>query len=74
MDNIYVYFVQFPCTTTREAVMPCADGYTIYIDARLDREARIEAFNHALGHIKNGDFERENVQEIETIAHRREMK
>lgn len=71
MDRIYVYYVQFPSTTTHEAVVPCVDGYTVYIDVRLGRNARIEAFNHALGHIKRGDFERENVQEIETIAHRR---
>lgn len=46
------------------------DGsYTILINARLSDRGRIEAYKHALKHIINDDFEKENVQMIETAAH-----
>jgi hypothetical protein len=52
-------------------VCPCADGnYTIYINDRLDHEHRQQAYRHALRHIEQNDFEKENVQEIEEEAHR----
>lgn len=70
MDNIYTYFVKFPNRRIREAVMPCSDGgYTIYIDERLTLEQQIRAYNHAIRHIKNGDFDRCDVNRIELDAH-----
>lgn len=68
MDDIFVYFVPFP-PTVHEMVTPCADGYTIYIADWLDEEHRIKAYEHALTHIRNNDFEKDNVQEIEMVAH-----
>lgn len=50
--------------------MPCSDGgYTIYIDERLTLEQQIRAYNHAIRHIKNGDFDRCDVNRIELDAH-----
>lgn len=72
MDNIYVYTVRLP-DRVYEAVAPCADGYTVWIDERLDDEHRRKAYKHALWHITNGDFERNDVQEIESQAHRKEV-
>lgn len=68
MDDIFVYFVPFP-PTVHEMVTPCADGYTIYIADWLDEAHRIKAYEHALTHIRNNDFEKDNVQEIEIVAH-----
>lgn len=46
------------------------DGsYTILINAKLSDQGRIEAYEHALKHIENEDFEKTNVQEIESAAH-----
>lgn len=70
MDNIYVYFVSLPAGVT-EMVTPCADGVTIYIEITLDREQRIEAYNHAMTHVLENDFQKTDVQEIERIAHNR---
>lgn len=68
MDDIYVYLVDLPVD---EAVCPCdAFGYTIYINARLNSENRLRAFQHALRHIRNNDFEKTEVQQIESEAHR----
>lgn len=68
MDNIYTYFVRLP-EGINEVVMPCLDGYTVYIDSSLSDERKIKAYNHALLHIVNRDFEKADVQEIEATAH-----
>ena len=72
-DNIYLYRVKFPGNRIREAVMPCVDGYTIYIDEALDDEAARKAYRHALCHIQRGDLERsdrESAQDVEEAAHK----
>jgi hypothetical protein len=55
MDNIYTYFVPLP-DGVNEMVTPCADGYTVYIDVHLDKEHRIDAYNHAIRHVTSGDL------------------
>lgn len=46
------------------------DGsYTILINAKLSDRGRISAYEHALRHIVNEDFGKEDVQEIESSAH-----
>lgn len=50
-----------------------ADGdYNVYINANLSYTAQVEGYEHEMKHIKNGDFERISVQEIEAEAHRKE--
>lgn len=49
-----------------------SDGsYTIIINSRLNREQQLEVYQHEMKHILNGDFEKCDIQEIETIAHNR---
>lgn len=69
MDDIFVYCVKMP-QGIHETVVPCLNGYTIYIDRNLDYEHQLAAYNHALRHIQNNDFEKTDVQEIETEAHK----
>lgn len=57
-DNVFVYKVSTP-PSVKEMVMPCADGYTVYISDALSPEAQRAAFLHALKHIDNGDCEDE---------------
>ena len=69
MDDVFIYYLDLP-RGINEMVTPCLDGYTIYIDARLDDEGRKKAYRHAMWHIINGDFDEEgNIQEIEYKAH-----
>ena len=70
MDNIYTYLVDLPCGI-KEAVLTCADGYTIYISTRLSKEAQIEAYNHAMKHINNEDWNKTDVNQIELDAHKK---
>jgi len=72
-NYVYVYLRDDMPPRTHEMVTPCADGYTVYIDASLDNEHRIKAYEHALEHIESGDFDVDNTytaQEIEAKAHR----
>ena len=56
--------------SVNEAVTENADGsYTIFINARLNHESQLDAYNHAMKHIENNDFERNDVQLIEAVAH-----
>lgn len=64
MDNIFTYLVDLP-DGVDEAVLPCLEGYTIYLDNRLSPEGREQAYNHALEHIINNDFEKFDVEKIE---------
>jgi len=67
-NKIYTYYVSLP-EGVNEAVMPCLDGYTIYIDDTLDEEQQKKAFVHAMSHIANNDFDKDDVQDIEAEAH-----
>ena len=72
MDNVYVYLTGELPAGIHELVTPCADGFTVYIDEHLDDNHRLDAYNHALDHIRNGDFDSDNVrsvQEMESAAH-----
>ena len=69
MNDVFIYLIDMP-TTVDEVVLPCY--CTIYRNARLTRKAQQEAIRHALWHIKNNDFERHDVGEIEAIAHERD--
>ena len=67
--RIFTYFVQLP-EGVHEAVMACAEGYTIYIDENLSQNGRIKAFVHAMKHIDKGDFyQGGDVQKVEAEAH-----
>lgn len=74
MDDVYVYLEPLP-DGIKEMIMPCLGGYTIYLDPRQSYESMRDSYKHALSHIEQNDFEKEDVQEIETKAHmRRELK
>lgn len=68
MDDIYVYLAPLP-PRVNESVLPCNDGYTIYLSDSLTYEARVNAYRHAIGHIARDEFRSGNVQEIELNAH-----
>ena len=68
MDDVYVYIVRLPYGIG-EMVSPCFGGYTVYISEDLTMQQRRNAYLHALKHIRNGDFEKHDVQQIESEAH-----
>lgn len=68
MVDVYVYEVDIHGKVS-EAVVPCIDGYTVYINRNLPRNRRISALEHAVRHILRGDFEKPDAGEIEVEAH-----
>ena len=68
MSEIFVYEVSLPYGVN-ETVTPCLSGYTVYLNSRLSYEQRKKAFAHALRHIRNKDFDKSDVQSIESNAH-----
>lgn len=62
--------MDFPSKKGNEMVVPNEDGsYTILINAGLNYESQLKAYEHAMSHITNDDFSKDNVQEIEYYAH-----
>lgn len=54
----------------RESVHQNRDGsYTIFLNARYSDETLKRAYLHAIDHIKNHDWEKTDVQQIEADAH-----
>lgn len=50
------------------------DGtYTILINAKLSQDGQIKAYQHAISHITNKDFEKSDIQSIEFHAHKLEV-
>lgn len=58
-------------TTISGFVRENADlSHTVVLNARMSRDRQLEAYMHELEHIENKDFEKEDVQAIETAAHK----
>ena len=67
--DVNVQIMNFPVPGS-ELVVPNEDGsFTIMINARLSYEDQMKAYAHAMRHITEDDFQKENVQEIEAHAH-----
>ena len=51
LNNVYVYLNDEMPAKQAEYVTPCLNGYTVYINAKLNHERQLQAFQHALKHI-----------------------
>ena len=68
IGDVFIYFIDLK-GTAKAFVMPCVEGYTVYVDRNLPKDEQIAAALHELRHIDRNDFEKENVQEIEMECH-----
>lgn len=67
--DVNVVLLDFP-TPGNEMVFENEDNsFTIMINARLSYDEQLKAYRHAMRHIENDDFQKENVQTIEAAAH-----
>lgn len=68
-EDIGVHLIDMD-TAIHEQVIKNEDGsFSIFLNARLNYEARMKAYKHALFHIANDDFYKDNVDDIEAAAH-----
>lgn len=65
----HVVFRDFP-NFGKEMVVLNEDGsYTVFINTRLNYEQQMKAYLHAMKHITGDDFQKDDVQSIEYLAH-----
>lgn len=68
--DVNVTVMDFKTCKGKEMVIPNEDGsYTILINSRLTYASQLKAYEHAMKHINDNDFEKSNVQSIEYSAH-----
>lgn len=68
--DVNVAVIDFKTCKGKEMVVPNEDGsYTILINSRLTYASQLKAYEHAIRHIHNNDFENPDVQSIEYSAH-----
>ncbi len=73
--DVNVLLFDFKRQRGREMVVKNEDGsFTILINSRLSHRGQLEAYHHAMSHIENNDFEKTDVQTIETAAHETEQR
>ena len=73
MNEIFVYVIDFETTKIKETVTENEDGtYSIFLNARHTAENRLQAYLHAVEHIRNNDFEKKNadIDSIEAERHK----
>lgn len=64
-ESIGVYFLNMD-TAIEEEVHPNEDGsFSIFINARLNWERQMAAYQHAIRHIMEDDFSKDCADEIE---------
>ena len=67
--DVNVVLLDFP-NSQKEMVVPNEDGsFTILINAKHTTEQQAAAYDHAMEHIPNCDFQKKDVQQIEQTAH-----
>ena len=70
MIDCHVVLVKFPSTKTHEAVTINEDGSaTIFLNCNDTRELQQQRFLHAMKHLRGYDFQKDDVQRIESEAH-----
>lgn len=69
MEDINIQFLNMDTKIPEQLVKNDDDSYTIFLNARLSQESRLKSYCHALKHIVQDDFAKENVQEIENNTH-----
>ncbi len=71
LKDITVQLLNMDTMIPEHVVKNDDDSYTIFLNARLSRESQIKSYHHALQHIDENDFYKEDVQDIEQNAHDR---
>ncbi len=62
---ISVQYLQLPSRIKGQVRKNEDDSYTIILNSRLSYEQNVKTFEHEIAHIKNDDFSKLDVDEIE---------
>ncbi len=69
MDEINVQFLNMDTMIPEQLVKNEDDSYTIFLNARLSHDSQLKSYYHAMKHILGNDFEKIDIDKIETDAH-----
>lgn len=69
--NINVVYLNMEYGIHEQVTQNHDGSYTIFLNSRDSYEMNRFSYIHAMHHITNGDFEKFDVQEIETKAHKK---
>lgn len=73
IQNINTVLVNMPGTISAYTISNADMSYTIVLNARLNCERQLKAYQHEMNHIKNGDYDKVcSVDLIEQDAHANE--
>lgn len=73
--DVNVFLMDFPNTKEKEMITENTDGtYSVFINSRMAYNQQLSAYQHALEHIKKNDFQNDDVQRIEAVAHAEKIK
>ena len=69
MEEINVQILNMDTKIPEQLIKNDDNSYTIFLNARLSQESRIKSYYHAMKHIFGNDFEKVDIDKIETDAH-----
>lgn len=64
--DVFIYYVDMPCSVASNIVENPDGSYTIYLNSRMTHEQNIKGYLHEIKHLANNDLnECSNIQVIE---------
>lgn len=69
MEEINVQFLNMDTMIPEQLVKNEDDSYTIFLNARLSHDSQLKSYYHALKHINGNDYEKDDIQKIESETH-----
>lgn len=70
MQNVNTVLLDLPGSISAYTISNMDMSYTIVLNARLNNERQLAAYNHEINHIKNGDYDKKcSIDYIEQRAH-----
>lgn len=73
-NDIFVRYLDMDVNVSEHIIQNPDGSYTIFLNSRLSWEHLQEAYEHAISHIENCDFEKTDAQKIEYEAHFNQIK
>lgn len=67
--QVNVQIINMDVQVTEHVVLNSDDSATVFLNARLTQERQREAYLHAMEHLRENDFEKQDVDKIEFDAH-----
>lgn len=68
--TVNTFLIDMPTQVKGQTVKNDDGSYSVFLNTKLSHEQHLLTYAHELRHIEDGDFEKENVQDIEEQCHK----